>query len=242
MAIRLTCLLLLLCIAAHAQTLQGIVTDEGTHKPLYPVTVVNTSTQEVVFTNERGLYSIRARQGQVIAFSYIGYKSAQLATPSSVLIANVNVSLERSDYLLQEFKFRPGHLTKYQLDSAERRAIYKVPLQRRPPSPFASPVSAVAEKFSKRAKMMYRFQKNFIAGEAEKFIDTRYTPDLVTTLTGITGDTIGNFMYAYPLPYDFARAATELELKMWIRSNYKEWAKQHAAPDSIQTILHDQKK
>ena len=86
-------------------------------------------------------------------------------------------------------------------------------------------MSAIAEKFSRRAKTIYRFQKTFEAGEIEKFIDTRYYPDIVTALTGLTGDSIGHFMYACPMPYDFARAATDLEVKMWIRSNYKQWAK-----------------
>jgi hypothetical protein len=56
----------------------------------------------------------------------------------------------------------------------------------------------------------------------QKFIDTRYTPELVTKLTGYTGDTMILFMNTYPMDYSFARAASDLELKMWIRNNYKE--------------------
>jgi hypothetical protein len=136
--------------------------------------------------------------------------------------------MERVEYQLPEFQVRPGHLTKYQLDSLERAVTYKVVLQRRPPSAFVSPVSALAEKFSKKAKRAYQFQKDFAAGEIEKFVDTRYTPDLVAELTTLTGDSIGHFMYAYPMPYDFARTATDLELKAWIRDNYKQWMKQQS--------------
>ena len=218
-----TILLLLLSSSLHAQTLQGTVTDATLHKALSAVTVVNVSTQQSVYTDDRGHYSILANQGDRIAFSYIGYKTAERVKPPSVLVATLNIALERTEYQLDEFQLHPGHLTKYQLDSLERAVIYKVPLQRRPPSPFMSPASALAEKFSKRAKRTYQFQKNFAAGETEKFIDTRYTPELVTELTKLAGDSIGYFMYAFPMAYDFARTATDLEIKMWIRDNYRQW-------------------
>jgi hypothetical protein len=40
-------------------------------------------------------------------------------------------------------------------------------------------------------------------------------------------------MYAYPMAYDFARTATDLELKMWIRDNYREWLKTQQADSAM---------
>jgi hypothetical protein len=231
--IALATLLLLIATMVGAQSLQGIVTDAHTHKPLAGATVVNVITQRIAYTDANGFYTIPASQGDVVAYTYIGYKSAERTKPVSVLISTLNVSLERSAYDLQEVFLRPGKLTQYQIDSAERAATYKLPLQRRPPSPFMSPASAVAEMFSKRAKRTYQFQKNFAAGEIEKFIDTRYTPELVTTLTGLIGDSIGYFMYAYPMSYDYAILASNLEIKMWIRDNFKSWTKKNAADSEL---------
>lgn len=212
--------------------MQGVVTDATTGRPLYPVTVVNTTTQKATTTDEKGLYTIMANTGDVVAFSYIGYKSVEKPKPTSVLIATANIAMEVADYQLKEFMLRPGNLTKYQIDSAERRATYRRELVRDHPSPFASPVSALAEQFSRKAKRVYQFQKDFQERELNRFIDTRYTPELVTTLTHLTGDSIGYFMYAYPMPYDFARTASDLELKMWIRDSYKSWTKT-IAKDSV---------
>lgn len=223
----LSVVLLLLAISVKGQSVQGVVTNAQTHKPLPGATVVNVITQQISYTDANGFYSIPARQKDVIAFTYIGYKSAERLKPFSVLIATLNVELERSVYDLQEVYLRPGKLTQYQIDSADRAETYKLPLQRRPPSPFMSPVSALAELFSKRAKRTYQFQKNFAAGEIEKFIDTRYTPELVTSLTGLTGDSIGYFMYANPMSYDYATLASNLEIKMWIRDNFKNWSKKN---------------
>ncbi|GAA4459529.1 hypothetical protein GCM10023093_00650 [Nemorincola caseinilytica] len=210
-------------MALTAQTLQGIVSDAATHKPIFPATVVNVRTREVAYTNTNGYYSITAQQGDVIAFTCIGYKNEERTKPPSVLIANLNVAMEQQEYELKTVVLGPGALTKYQVDSIERAQVYKIPLQRRPPSPIMSPVSAIAEKFSKKAKRTYQFQEDFANAELQKFIDTRYTPDVVTSVTGLTGDSIGYFMYAYPMPYEFARNATGLEIKMWVRDNYKQW-------------------
>lgn len=218
-------LLLLLSASSYAQVLQGVVTDGISHKPLSAVTVIDVNTQQSVYTDDKGYYSISASAGDIIAFSFIGYKSVEKRKLQSAIPVTMNVSLQRMEYQLQEFLLRPGHLTKYQLDSLERAVTYRVPLQRRPPSPFMSPVSALAEKFSKRAKRTYQFQKDFAAGEMEKFIDTRYTPELVMELTKLAGDSIGHFMYAYPMEYEYARTATDLEIKAWIRNNYREWMK-----------------
>lgn len=203
---------------------------------MYPVTVVNTFTQKATLTDEHGLYVIPANQGDLISFSYIGYRTVEKTKPLSVIIATMNISMEQTDYLLDEFRIRPGMLSQYQIDSTERVAIYKVTLQRTHPNPVMNPASALAELFSQRAKRVYAFQKNFNAGEIEKFIDSRYSPDLVNRLTGLTGDSIGHFMYACQMPYDFARTATDLELKMWIRSNYKEWMK-NVLTDTVSTVV-----
>jgi hypothetical protein len=62
--------------------------------------------------------------------------------------------------------------------------------------------------------------------EQDQFVDSRYTPDLVNTLTNLDGDTLAYFMHQYPMPHDYARTATALELKMWIRYNFKVFMQQ----------------
>ena len=57
-----------------------------------------------------------------------------------------------------------------------------------------------------------------------KFIDSRYTMSLVMQLTSLTDtETVAAFMYSFPMEYSFARTAGDLELKAWIRNNFKEY-------------------
>lgn len=208
-----------------AQTIQGHVADVATGKPLCLASVVNERTRQSTTTNTDGYYSLIARQGDRIRFSNVGYNVVVKITPPSVLIANVEVTMEVEENQLKEFTFKASKMSKYQLDSIERQETYHTTLSHQKPSPFTSPVSAIAEMFSKRAKRVYKFQEDFARGEIEKFVDTKYYPGLVTKLTGLSGDSIGHFMYAHPMPHDYARTATDLEIKMWIRSSYKEWLK-----------------
>ncbi len=224
-------LLVLIALCSHnwanSQVLKGVVVNEQTGEPLYPVTVVNPVTQQSTYTNQDGEFTITAKSGQQLIFSFIGYKTLQKLMPPTLNIANTRVEMEPLSYQLQDIIIRPG-LTKYQKDSIARRETHIRTLSRQKTTSIMSPVSLIAEKVSKRSKQIYRFQKSFNYWEGERFIDSRYTPELVTMLTDLRGDTLANFMNAYPMPYDYARTATDLELKMWIRSNFKEWlAKPH---------------
>lgn len=217
----------MLSIQVHAQLLRGRVTDAGTGKPLYPVTVVNLDTRQGAYSDEQGNYSIAVRSGDHIAFTYIGYKPQQKDLSFVTGTLQFNVRLEQINYLLDEFTVRPGY-TPYQIDSLQRRSTYQRSLAFPHANPFNSPISALAQLFAPTTKARFRFQKSYAKWESQLFVDTRYSPELVTQLTGLTGDSLAGFMNNTPMPYDYARSATELEVKMWIRYNYKQWLKNGA--------------
>jgi hypothetical protein len=133
---------------------------------------------------------------------------------------------------LQEYVLHPEY-TPYQKDSAEMAALYSDQLNAAAPikpgfsnangGGFTGLIGGAVQKVSRSYKQKKRFRKNFENDEEQKFIDTRYTPELVTKLTGLAGDTLAIFMNTYPMEYKFARTASDLELKMWIRDNYKSY-------------------
>lgn len=220
-------LLILLCLSgikSIAGTLKGKVTEATNGQAVYPVTVVNVRTQQATYTTDAGYFTIHAEPGDRIAFSYVGYKPIEHIYTTEDEGQSVSVKMVRVSYYLREIILMPG-LTQYQVDSIERVKTYRAFLSRRKSNPVASPVSFVAEKFNKRSKQIFRFQKKFGGWEDERFIDTRYTPELVHEMTGLEDDSLGHFMNANPMPYDYARAATDLELKMWIRDHYRSWLK-----------------
>lgn len=205
-----------------AQGVNGVVVDAGNGRPLFPVTVVNIATQQSAYSDAQGHFNIQAKAGDQLAFSFIGYKTLQKRVPPVFGAVEWKIEMNALNIELKEVLVRPKY-TQYQIDSIERHSTYQRPLARQKAGSIMSPVSLLAEKFSKRSKQIQRFQKDFNYFEKERFIDTRYTPELVESLTNLSGDTLAHFMNAYPMPYDYARAASDLELKMWIRTNFKEW-------------------
>jgi hypothetical protein len=213
----------------YAQVLKGIVTEAQTGKPLSSVTVVNITTQESSYTDENGHFSLPLTNGRQIVFSFVGYKTIQKYITDEELSSSVRIAMPILRYELQELILRPNY-TPYQSDSLHRRKVYSRTLAWKRTGSIMSPFSLLADWLSHKSKQRYTFQKNYNRWEDEKYIDTRYTPQLVESLTGLTGDSIGYFMNANPMPYDYARTATELELKMWVRYQYRLWIKNPVIP------------
>lgn len=222
-------LVLLLCgLSVKAQVLEGIVTDNDGGSALPAVIVVNKTRNQSTMTDVDGKYTIAADKGDDIEFSYLGYYPVSLLMPEGQNIFR-RIGLKKKLFSLDEVEIRPDY-TPYQLDSIERRKRYALDLSRERVGgtvmgTIFSPASALAEQFSKKSKQRFRFQKNFVKWEDQKYVDTRYSPEEVASLTGLSGDTLAAFINAYPMPYDYARSATALEVKMWIKYNYKEWLK-----------------
>lgn len=203
---------------AQPIVVQGVVIDAATGDPLVAVTVVNTRSQAAVYTDMAGGFRFTVFSSDQIVFTMVGYKPFK-AYASAV---PAHVTLERSSYSLNEVIVRPG-FTEYQRDSLHRHSTYQRTLAYRPSGGVMSPVSVLAEVFSKKKKMRMRFQEDFYNWENTRFVDSRYTPDVVSQMTHLEGDTLASFMNMYNMPLDYARAASDLEIKMWIRTNYRDW-------------------
>lgn len=185
-------------------------------------------SQQSVYTNEAGAFTLPAKSGEELAFSYIGYKTVRRLVTTGA--HDIRIEMQALSFQLNELIVRPQHYSPYQIDSIQRRSIYKRSLARQRSSVF-SPISFIAERFSKNSKHIFNFQRSYGFWEDQRFIDSRYTPELVNELTGLSADSLAYFMNANPMPTDYARTATDLELKMWIRTNYKQWKKNPVIPD-----------
>ena len=232
--LRIVLLSLLLCLSVYApgQMLKGIIVSADSLKPLSSVIVHEMATQQSVVTDEQGYFALPANAGDQISFSLLGYRPVQRMTPADM---EVKVELAPLDIQLKEYVVH--NYTPFQRDSAEMAKLYDKELNTKRIKPkMGTPdnnagvgiamnglIGSAVQKMSRSYKQNKKFKENFKRDMEQKFIDTRYTPKLVTALTGYEGDSLAVFMNSYPMEYAFARAATELELKMWIRDNYKDY-------------------
>ena len=185
-------LLLSVAFGVSAQTLNGVVVDATTGMPLYPVTIVNITTQKAVNTDEQGNYRLPVSEGDKVSFSFIGYHTLEVtATPP---FSGQKVELAPLSVQLKEFILHPDY-TPFQKDSAAMATLYSTELSKQPVKAgfssangggFTGLIGAPVQKMSKSYKQNKKFKANYKQDMEQKFIDTRYTRGLVTALTGYT--------------------------------------------------------
>ncbi|NAS31353.1 SusC/RagA family TonB-linked outer membrane protein [Flavobacteriaceae bacterium R38] len=91
-------LLLLTPLGIYAQTISGVVTEKNNGSPLPGVNVVVKGTTNGATTDFDGKYQISANNGDVLIFSYLGFKTLEVAVTGTTL----NVALEEDAAALDE--------------------------------------------------------------------------------------------------------------------------------------------
>ncbi len=227
-------LLLLHVATVAAGQLKGRVVDSETGEPLSKVWIHNLTSDRSTLTDATGAFTIAAKPNEMLYLSLVGYSALDTVTQPGQQY--MQISLVRKSIAIDTIVIRPG-LTDYQQDSLERQKIYRKKLDEKPakfrlnrPHPtyggtssLNAPISSLIQKRTRKYKRLKAFQERFRKNEGQLFVDSRYTPSLVQELTGLQEDSLALFMNRYPMPYDFARSASQLELMMWIKYNYREW-------------------
>lgn len=233
-------MLLVACPAlSRAQTTEGTVFDEESKDPVSFVTVTNKRTYMSAFTDVRGRYKLDATLGDTLLFAHPGYTfSRKVVTGQS----NLWHFIERKKVALDEVEVL-SDMARFQRDSTERRVVYRKVLNDAGHSPtgnFKNGVgvdglfTSLAYWISGKGKRNKKFVKTMIANEQAKYVTIRYNVLLVRQQTGLTEEEAIQFIIDNPMPHDYARTASDLEMKMWIRNNYKTWAKRGGTDTTIQ--------
>jgi hypothetical protein len=207
----------------------GIVADSSTHEPLSPVSIENMRTHDGCFSNAKGEFTIQASLGDYLVFSHVGYTKRVFILKVMDNLKDLKIYMTLKTTKLKPVTIKRG-LTKYQKDSINRAQIYQDAIEYRQQKSVFSPITSIYQKFSKKYKNIRKFQDQIELNEKQKFIDTRYTPELVATLTPLKDDELAAFMNEYPMEFEYARAATELEIKMWIKFNYQDFVSKGKPP------------
>lgn len=204
--------------------IRGVVFDSTTLKSLSPVSIENISTHDGCFSNDNGEFALKASIGDYIVFTHVGYNRRVIRLKAMDNLDHMKIYMTTKTRTLKEVTIYKG-LTEYQKDSVERAELYARVFDYKQQKSIFSPISSVYQKFSKKYKNLRKFQEQIIEDERQKFIDTRYKVDLVKELTKLEGDEVANFMKQYPMAYDYARAAGDVEVKMWIKYNFQDYLK-----------------
>lgn len=97
----LFCLFLffVICSSAFAQNMiKGTVTDAADKSPLPGVSIAISGTTEGTITDADGSYSLKAKRGETLVFSMVGYKPQKITISSNI----INVALQQDNQQIDE--------------------------------------------------------------------------------------------------------------------------------------------
>lgn len=202
--------------------LRGTIVDSSFKKGLESVSIENMTSHRGTFSDQQGNFELEVKEGDNIYITYLGYKSKSFRVSDNDETKSKLILLALKPVQLKDITIYRGP-TEYQKDSIRRASIYKSAFEYKQSKSVMTPVTSIYQKFSKKYKNLRRFQDQIIDNEKQKFIDSRYTAELVHSLTGLEDDSLAVFKNAYPMEYEYARVASELELKMWIKYNFQDY-------------------
>lgn len=209
-------------VAVAQVLIQGTVYDRTQRNQLAGVSVMGTSGVGTA-TDSFGHYSVRLPFSDSIYFSYLGKPTVKFAVKDIGYTWEFDMSLQVKTNMLPTVIVRPKN---YQLDSIENRQEYAKVFNFHKGDPLGVNVgpngagmdpNSIIEMFAfKKNRRMLQFQHRLEEQEQDKYIDHRFTKNIVRKLTGLQPPAIDTFMRIYRPSYAFAVVRNDLELYQYI--------------------------
>ncbi|WP_370911231.1 carboxypeptidase-like regulatory domain-containing protein [Chitinophaga sp. RCC_12] len=209
--------------------LSGMVADQDSKTGLPFVSIVNKRTMTGTLSNENGRFYIEALPGDTLEFSMLSYTPKMLLVPG--MSASQDVYMQKRLFELQGVNIRGKN---YRNDSMALRDEYGRYFDYRKPGAMdvlktlpANPITALSYLVpSKVRKRKEQFHEQLVYWEKEKFIDYRYSPELVGRMTKLQSPELDSFMYKYRPGYQFLNSASDYDLLLYIKQSFEEYKKQ----------------
>jgi hypothetical protein len=211
-------LIVLMCVLARiagiAQTIKGEMYDSDEKTAVGEVKVLNVNTGQEVISMADGTFFITATGGQLLEFSKSGYRMLRLRVPMGALPSYFKLAFHRGLSPLQELSRENRY--NYREDSLRSYSLYKQELD----FPTMSAIDMVAHPFSalsRRSQEIWRFQEDYAEGEKEKYIDRTFNETLIKNITGLSGDSVRNYIRRYRPSYEQLRSMNDYTFYSYIK-------------------------
>ncbi|WDF68802.1 hypothetical protein PQ465_00105 [Sphingobacterium oryzagri] len=212
--------------SVHGQQkfVQGIVFDKETNQRVGKVFIKNERTKQNSFNNSRGEFDMHVVMGDLIVSNKEGYFADTIRYAgqqvlmiylrrSSIYIPEVNVVARRSPE--EVLKQRQEEFNKA-FKLADPGSIFSVG-----PTGAGVSIGSIYNMLSREGKNARRLTRIIRQEYEHNVIDSKFTPDLVAGVTGLSGEKLSNFMRNFRPTYYFVTVATPYELSSYIRSKYE---------------------
>jgi len=252
--IRHFCLALFLCsvnllgFSQNKTVFKGKIMDLVTSQPLESSCIHNLSTGTMTFCNKNGDFAILVNKTDTLIISHIGHELEMLILNDSLTtskertgiwlvvraftLRNVNIYAMKPYPLFIKDITKETPSKKVEVQgmeiSAYEKASYDINqgnLLRNTPA--ASPITALYNRFSRRAAME-RMYAELVQNEGEVMrITKKYNPEIVQRLTKLENEALEEFMVYCSFSYATLITSTDYEIENMIVTKFSQYNKEN---------------
>lgn len=189
----------------------GRLIDSITLLPVQDVHVIDRNTRQGDVTNGRGIFVLQGNLGDTLTFIKVGYQQQDFVLRGNkAAMDTLAITIIPQVHELQAVTVSTYAYADYRQDSTERRKNFGEAIGYAHHF-FESSNSGAGIGFSldrifdgkeKRRKRAFKF---FQENEEQQYINFRFSPILVHSLTGLRGKQLGDFMAKYQPSYQWLR-------------------------------------
>ena len=222
-------LLIIFSVQSQSQIwLTGRVYD-STRMVTVPSVKISTKKGIITYTDSIGRYGLNVDKTDSISFTYLGkstifFPVKEINYPAGFDIA-LQVTVQDKYKTLKEIVVIKKTYREDSLENRERyRKVFEFErggLQLSETStmggtPGLDLTSLINSFRFKRNKSLRSLQNRLIEEEQQKFVDSRFTKQLVKQITGLNGTNLEKFMIAYRPPYEVVAYSEEYQFYQYI--------------------------
>jgi hypothetical protein len=245
----LTVILMLLSINLFAQRIKGIVIDKTTYLPVSNAFISTQASKSI--SNQEGKFVIaNVKPGDTLRISSIGYKPFRLVVsflkfdtlrcyvdPDATILSEVKIRARRNakaDSLRNRREFASAFA--YHGTTIKDAFITHSPYDAYIPYDYiTSPHSAatilsvnllsVIDMLGKNKAPQSKLQKILLKDEEDDYVDRFFSPEKVSSLTNLKGDSLQNFMNQYHPDIKKVKKMSDYDMVSYIKKSYAEYRK-----------------
>ncbi len=221
---RLRSLILLLFLLACrfpvvAQAIKGEVVDEA-RQPLSGVSIENIHTSLDIQSGNEGAFIIAATGGQLLEFKKQGYKTTRVRIPQGYMPSYFRIIMMKGVTEIKKDVIAGRY--DYKSDSLRYNELYKNILD----FPKMSAIQTISHPFTAMSRVnqqKWHFQDVYVDFQQEKYVDMTFNPDIITKVTGLTGDSLQAYMRRFRPSYQQLRMMNEYTFFTYIKNTVRSY-------------------
>jgi len=232
-----TLLLTASSLYAQDKPVQGIVFDMDSKQRLTRVYIFNTRTGEGFYNTTKGEFKTNARNGDVLVAALQGYgvDTISIKSESTLLFYLRRNSIQLQEVVVRDTVGTPAERLKRSQE--EYKTIYSKGAVKDVFTTGGSnggggaglSINALYNLLSKEGKNSRMLQKIIERDYRDAMIEYRFTKNLLSNVTGLSGAKLTDFKQQYKPGYYFILEANDYQLIQYIQKSYQSYLENPAA-------------